>query len=315
MIKKSLVSVLLISILFIGCGGGISPSNNVNSNKSANSLGYYDDLTVFNTSVVTGFWIQRDVKYGFESLYYFANEDKLDMNDSQIDYFYDNNNYGVDVTGDKLYTYKFYKYQETVESNETNESNITTTYYDYNKSVVEYFDFNNVNNGNSCLEVSKYKIENGDTTYNRDYNLCVGNSGFTLHTFGTHLLLGQWVQYEYDDNDTAKTSNGLGIDFLYKFESNGRVSMNISLIDTWIPLGKYATNTQNDTLTYEMGSNKSLEQWRFIEHREPIAMPYQDENNVSQSRDIPCIKVQKYKINENNNSTTLDKNYQLCKQY
>jgi len=314
MFIKNVLLGFLISIFLIGCGTGLTNDKDVNSNKAQNSLGYYDDTSLFYNKVVTGIWLQRDTKYGFESMEYFENTSSLDMNDSYIDAFYNNQNYGVDITGDKLYTYKFYKYAETIESNETNESNTTITHYDYNNSIVQYYDFNSVNKENNCFNISKYEINNGNNSYQGDYEFC-SNTSFTQHQFANYNLAGQWIQYEYDENDTVQTTNGLGIEFLYQFDLNGRISMNISLINTWIPLGKYATNTDQTTLTFEMGSGSSLQQFEFIENRASVSQEYQDENNVTQTRYLPCVKVGKYDLNENNNTKTFDKYYQLCKRY
>lgn len=306
----NILSSILITLLLTGCGG-VSSDSSLNNNKSQNNLGYYDDLTLFYNDVITGTWLQKDTKYGFETMFYFENSDTLDMNDTYVDSFYDNQNYGVDTTGDKLFTYKFYKYSETIENNDTN---ITTTYYDHNTSIIEQYDFNSFSFQDSCLNISKYENRNSDNTYIGDYQFCK-NKGFTQYSFATYSLAGQWIQYEYDDNDTAKINNGLGIEFLYQFDQNNRISMNISLIDTWIPLGKYATNENQTTLTFEMGSATSLQQFEFIEHRDSVPIQYQDENNETQSIDIPCIKVAKYDLYENNNTKKFDTYYQLCKKY
>lgn len=323
MIKKVLLGGV-VSILFIGCSE-VSSRDDVNRDKSLNNLGYYDDLTLFHNSVITsGIWLVKDKKYGFEYLYYFKNDTQSDINTSQIDNFYNNENYGVDITGNRLNTYKFYRYSETNETNksvEVNgtmqivEDNVTTNYEDYNKSIIEYFDFNNVNKENDCLAVSKYEIKDNNETYIKDLDFCANAQGYSQYSFAGYSLPGIWIQYEYDDNDTAKTTNGLGLEFLYQFDYNNKISMNISIIDTWIPLGKYATDKNETILTYEEGSSTSLKQFEFIEHREPVPFQYKDENNETQTIDMPCIKVKTYKINENNNTKNYDNTYQLCKKY
>lgn len=313
MMKNILISVIL-TILLLGCGNE-SFDNDVNSNKAKNSLGYYDDLSILYDQVITGFWIERDKKYGFEWMYYLENSKTLDMNDTIVDAFYNNQAYGVDVKGNQLSNYKFNKSSETItEIIDGNETNTTIYHYDYNTSIIESRVYSSVNHENSCFNISKYETKEGQKAYLGAYEFCA-NQGFTQQILATHSLAGLWIQYDYDANDTAKTDNSLGIEFLYKFDTNGRVSMNISIINTWIPLGKYATNEENTILTFEEGSNTSLKQFEFIEDRDSVPFQYKDKDNVTQTRDMPCIKIAKYSINENNSSKTFDSYQQLCQKY
>lgn len=313
MIRNILIASL-IAIFILGCGGGgAGSSTNINSDKAVNSLGYYDDLTLFYNSVITGFWMKKDKKYGFEYLYYFKNDIEADIDVFAIDYFYDKNNYGVDITGNQLSTYKYYTYSEDIEIEDPEAEKETEEKYDYNKSIVEHFDFKSVNKENDCLLVSNYEDEGGEMSSSIDYDFCANSLNYTEHTFATHTLAGLWIQYEYDENDVVKGNNELGIEFLYQFDYNGKMSMNISLIDTWIPLGKYATDENEEILSFEEGSPTAIKQFEFVEHRDPIPLSYLDENEETQTKDMPCVKVGKYNIDENDNSKTFDKYYQLCK--
>ena len=127
-------------------------------------------------------------------------------------------------------------------------------------------------------------------------NIAINEDGLEGDIFGGYLVPGLWVQYEYDDNDEPKY-NELGIDFKYMFEYNNTVAMNISIIDQWIPLGKYEVDSSQTLLTFEEGSPTSLKQFEIVEQREGS-----------------CLKVAKYSIDENN-SVELDDYYHLCKQY
>jgi hypothetical protein len=118
-------------------------------------------------------------------------------------------------------------------------------------------------------------------------------AGVYYPSFAGYTLPGIWVQRDYDSDGIAK-ANELGIDFKYDFNSYGKVLMNISIIDTWIPLGNYCIDNTQTKLTFNEGDASSVVYFEFIEHR-----------------DTNCIKTAKYKILDGN--TTFDDYYELCK--
>ena len=140
-------------------------------------------------------------------------------------------------------------------------------------------------------------------------NLITSNQYVTY--FSGNLLTGIWILYDYDENDEPK-QNGLGINQKYKYDLDGQISLNISLIDTWIPLGDFELDATNTKISFHEGDESVTKQFSFVEYRDPMPMQYKDENNVTQTFDIPCVKVGKYSIQENN--TSLDSFYHMCKE-
>lgn len=118
--------------------------------------------------------------------------------------------------------------------------------------------------------------------------------GLNPPKFASYTLPGTWIQYEYDVNDEPKV-NALGMDFKYAFTYDKNISMNISIIDTWIPLGKFTLNAAETELTFHEGNVTTSKIFKFVEFR-----------------DGACLKVSKTTTNETN--TTLDGYYHLCKQ-
>ncbi len=117
----------------------------------------------------------------------------------------------------------------------------------------------------------------------------------TFVIFSDKTISGFWSQYEYDDNGDMK-QNELGIEFKYQFMKDGNVQMNISIIDQWIPLGIYGVNAIGTEVVFEEGDKSVLIKMETLE-----------------LMDDGCIKIAKYKIQDNN--TTFDKNYHLCKDF
>ena len=115
----------------------------------------------------------------------------------------------------------------------------------------------------------------------------------------------------YVKNDAPK-QNAIGANQKYQYGGDGTISLNISLIDTWIPLGDFDIDSTNTKISFHEGDKSVTKQLKFVEYRDPMPMQYKDENNVSQTIDLTCVKVGKYNIQENN--TSLDRFYHMCKE-
>ena len=117
--------------------------------------------------------------------------------------------------------------------------------------------------------------------------------GFYSPLFVGYPLTGIWIQYEYDENNQPKV-NGLGVDYRYQFDGYGQVSLNLSIIDQWIPLGEYSINDTGTQISFHEGNNSKL--LTFVA----------DENGT-------CLKIAKYTID--NNSSSLENNFAFCKEF
>ena len=112
-------------------------------------------------------------------------------------------------------------------------------------------------------------------------------------TLGEYLLTGIWVQNEFDNNGNGK-QNELGIDWKYDFNRSGEISLNISIIDTWIPLKEFCVDNSGTKISFHEGD---ISETVFME--------------LLENMNDHCVKIAKYKRSGEN--TTFDDYYQLCK--
>ena len=329
--RKSLIVSTIVLVALTGCGGGgyssdgyIEPDAEVKTVSGivsdgpirnarvfidANSNGKYDkgepdDITDENGSYSIDY-INLDQNYLLiaEGSLELNTTDLLDNNESNMSFImytsFDSSSQTYDINPQT-----FQKYLKDInitdknltafiDSNETNHTKLFQSFIDNKKE-----DFNTTLYGiNDALKIANLatvtKFQCNDTIDTKTDNDMKKKDGvYYPSLIGYTLPAGVWVQYEYDNDGNAKV-NELGIDFKYEFDSYGKVQMNISIIDTWIPLGDYCVNEDATAIRFNEGSESSTVQFKAL----------LDEGNG-------CVKVAKYKITDTN--TTFDSYYQLC---
>ncbi|MAC85039.1 MAG: hypothetical protein CL624_12995 [Arcobacter sp.] len=133
--------------------------------------------------------------------------------------------------------------------------------------------------GSGSDSVNTYKSENSLGFYG------------DLVLFSDYVVTGIWSQTEYDDNGNAKDT----VAFNYRFDDDGLRHMQVPLLgDTWYPLGEYGVDEAGTKIFFSEGSD-TMGYYQFIEKEEDT-----------------CIKIGHYSVRDN--VTTLNDNYQFCKE-